>query len=331
MVETLKAGVIGCGLMGQNHVRNYIEIEETELVAICDVNKKTADSLAKKYKCKAYNDYEEMLSKEKLDIVSVAVPTFLHKKVGLEVLKKNINMLLEKPITLSLEEADELITASKKSSSKVLIGHIERFNSAVMEAKERIKEIGKLICISARRIGPYASRIQDTGVVIDLTTHDIDSSMFIAESEVKELFGYCSSLIKKDREDFFVGIMNLKNDLNVLLETNWITPTKIRELNIIGTRGMFKVDYVNQDLYFYENAELKEMPNYQEVLKGVTDGIIIKYKVDKKEPLRNEIMHLIECIRKDKSPLVTLEIGKKNLLIAKKFLESAKEKKIVRF
>jgi predicted dehydrogenase len=330
-METLKSAVIGCGLMGQNHIRNYVEIEHTELVAVCDVDKKRVNSIAKKYKCKAYYDYKEMLEKEKLDIVSVAVPTFLHKKVGLEVLKKNINMLLEKPITISLEEADELISASKKSSSKALVGHIERFNSAVIEAKKRIKELGRLICISARRIGPYASRIQDTGVVIDLTTHDIDTSMFIAESEVKELFGYCGSLIKKDREDFFVGIMNLDNNVNVLLETNWITPTKIRELNIIGTKGMFKIDYLNQDLYFYENAEFKGMPTYQEVLKGVTDGIIIKYKVDKKEPLRNEIMHLIDCIKKDKEPLVTLKVGKKNLLIAQKFLESAKEKRIVRF
>jgi len=331
MVETLRTGVIGCGLMGQNHVRNYVEIENTELIAICDVNKKTADSIARKYKCKAYHDYKEMLDKEKLDLVSVAVPTFLHKKVGLEVLKRNINMLLEKPISLSLEEADELINASKNSSSKVLVGHIERFNSAVIEAKNRKRKLGRLICISAKRIGPYASRIQDTGVVIDLTTHDIDTSIFIADSEVKELFGHCSSLIKKGREDFFVGIMNLKNGVNVLLETNWITPTKIRELNIIGTKGMFKIDYINQDLYFYENAEIKELPTYQEVLKGVTDGIVIKYKVNKKEPLRNEIMHLVDCIIKDKKPSVTLEIGKRNLLIAKKFLESSNTKKVIRF
>jgi len=121
--------------------------------------------------------------------------------------------------------------------------------------------------------------------------------------------------------------MNLKNGVNVLLETNWITPTKTRELNIIGTRGMFKIDYINQELYFYENAEFKELPTYQEILKGVTEGRMIKYKINKTEPLRNEIMHLIDCIMNNKEPLITLESGKKNLLIAQKFLESSENKK----
>ncbi len=328
----LKVAVIGCGSMGQNHIRNYADIDEVELVGVCDVDLERAKSFAKKYGCRAYGNYLEMIEKENPEIISVVVPTKLHKKVAVDVLNKGVNVLLEKPIAPTIKEAEEIIKAAEKNRVKLMIGHIERFNPAVLEAKQRIlkNEIGKIIEIVAVRVGPFPPRIRDVGVITDLTIHDIDTVRFLTNSEIKEVYGSTASKINSDRADLFFGIAKFKDNALALFQTNWITPTKIRETKIVGEHGMFKIDYLTQDLYFYENAYFNStIPTYDEVLRGVLEGRMIKYKINKKEPLRNEIMHFINCVKHNKEPAVSGEVGLENLKIALKFIESSKKKKVV--
>ena len=328
----IKAAVIGCGSMGQNHIRNYAEIDDVDLVAVCDVDLERARKFSKKYGCKAYDNYLEMINKEKPDVVSVVVPTKLHKKVAVDVLNKKVNILLEKPIAPNIKDAEEIINAAKKNKVKLMIGHIERFNPAVIEAKQRIlnKELGKLIEITAVRVGPFAARIRDVGVITDLTIHDIDTVKFLTESKIKEVYGFTSSKINSDREDLFFGLARFDNGIVASFQTNWMTPTKIRETRIVGEKGMFKIDYLTQDLYFYENAYFNNVPTYDEVLRGVLEGKMVKYKINKIEPLRNEILHFIDAVKHNKEPAVSGEVGLEKLRVALKFIESSKKKEVIR-
>ncbi len=328
----IKAAVIGCGSMGQNHIRNYAEIEDVDLVAVCDVDIARARKFSKKYGCKAYDNYAEMIDKEKPDVVSVVVPTKLHKKVAVDVLNKKVNILLEKPIASNIKDAEEIINSAKENNVKLMIGHIERFNPAVIEAKRRIlnNELGKLIEITAVRVGPFAMRIRDVGVITDLTIHDIDTVKFLTEGNIIEVYGFTSSKINKDREDLFFGLARFDNNIVASFQTNWMTPHKIRETRIVGEKGMFKIDYLTQNLYFYENAYFKNIPTYDEVLRGVLEGKMVKYKINKTEPLRNEILHFIDAVKHNKTPSVSGEVGLENLKIALKFIESSKKKEVIR-
>ena len=331
MVEKLRTAVIGLGSMGKNHVRVLSEIRESELVAVSDCDKKKLAEIEKKYKLKGYANYKEMLEKEDLDMVSVVVPTSLHSKVAVDVMNKKINCLVEKPIADTIENAKKIIKAAEKNDVKLTVGHIERFNPAVLEAKKRIlaNELGNILEITAVRVGPFAPRIRDVGVIKDLTIHDVDTVRFLVEEDFEEVFGIAIPKINTKKEDLFFGIVKLRNNVTVLFHTNWITPTKIRELRIIGEYGMFKINFLTQDLFFYENAYFNERIR-EKILKDVIEGKMIKYKINKTEPLKSEIVHFLRAIKLNQEPMVSGKIGLENLKIISKFLESVKKWERVR-
>lgn len=171
----IRVGVIGTGAMGQNHVRIYSEMDGVELVGISDIDKKRVEAMATQFKTKAFTDYKKMLA-EGLDAVSVVVPTKLHKQVVLDALDAEVHVLVEKPIADTTENADMMIAAAKKAGKILMVGHIERFNPAVIKLKEIIDSgaLGKIVSISTKRVGPYNPRIRDVGVILDIGVHDID-------------------------------------------------------------------------------------------------------------------------------------------------------------
>jgi len=252
----LKAAVIGVGSMGKNHARIYSEQTNVELVAVSDSDKEQVEKIAKKHGCKAYTDYKELLEKEDLDIVSIVVPTEAHKEVSFDVIEKGINVLVEKPIAKTLEEGKAIIEKAKEKDVKLMVGHIERFNPAVIELKKRLKnnELGKVFKIDVNRVGPFPNRIRDVGVVIDLAVHDLDMIRYVTGSEVKRLFAETDKKIHTSNEDLLKALIRLENDTLCTLSIDWLTPTKIRKMYVTGEKGMFVVDYLMQKLFFYENA-----------------------------------------------------------------------------
>ena len=139
----MNAAVIGVGNMGQHHARNYSEITGVNLVAVADIDPTIGEPLAKRFNSAYYKNYQEMLEKEKIDVVTIAVPTKYHKKVALDCINKKINILLEKPIAGSVSEAKEIVAAAKTKGVKFTVCHIERFNPAVLKLKEMIDKIGR--------------------------------------------------------------------------------------------------------------------------------------------------------------------------------------------
>ncbi len=304
----MRASVIGVGVMGQYHARIYSELEDVELVAIADLDEKRGREISELYDAEYYSDYLEMINKEDPNLASVCVPTSLHKEVGLEALKRGINILVEKPIASSIKEADELIKTAEEVDLKLMVGHVERYNPAVQKLKELLnkEELGKPILASTRRVGPFVPRVRDVGIIIDTATHDIDVISYLVGSRVNTIFARAGK-IRHKLEDHAIILMGFENGFSGSVEVNWFTPHKTRELTLTGTKAIAELDYITQELKIYED-EWTKIP-----------------KIEKKEPLKLELQHFIECIKKDKKPLTDGTEGKKILDIALKATESARQ------
>ena len=307
----MRVGVIGIGSMGKNHLRVYSEMNQ-EIVGIADINIERGNFLAKKYNTKFFRDYRELLKKD-LDAVSIAVPTTLHKKVALDCMEKGINILIEKPIADTLRNALEIKAKAEKEDLKVMVGHIERFNPAIEKIKEMTGtgEMGELVSISAKRVGPYNPRIRDVGIIIDLGVHDIDIISYLYKDKVEYVYASAGSVIH-NFEDHASILLKFRNGHAGLIETNWLTPFKIRTLTMVGDRGIASIDYLVPSLKLYNEKEEKYI------------------RIEKKEPLKSELEHFIECIKKNKEPIVSIEDGKNALKIALSAIESYKKNKIIK-
>jgi len=326
MMETLKAAVVGVGAMGVNHCRIYSEIPNIELVGVCDLDRGLAEKIAGKYGCRAYVDHRRLLAEEKPDLVTVAVPTQYHCEVALSCIGAGAAVLVEKPIADTVEKAEEMIRAAEAAGVELMVGHIERFNPAVQELKRRLdgKQIGRIFTINAVRVGPFPHRVRDVGVVIDLAVHDIDVMMYVTESDVERIFAETEKRIHTSCEDMLSGILRFRNGVVGVLDVNWLTPEKIRELTVTGEKGMFKVKYIPQELTFYENRQANgKSYEYRDILMGVSEGDVTQIRIQKKEPLKNELEAFVDSVRRGLKPQVTGLDGLKSLYVASAMIESA--------
>lgn len=323
--------VVGVGSMGKNHTRVYRELENVQLVAIVDDNPQTAETIGRLYQVPAYRSYEEMIEQEHPDAVSVAVPTQKHYQVAKYLLEAGCHVLVEKPISTTMEEAQSLVETADCMKRVLMVGHIERYNPAVIELKRRLEmgALGHLFQIYARRLGPYPHRIEDVGCVMDLAPHDLDIMRYLTGSEVMRVYAEAKCELGRDHEELFTGILRFTDGTVGLLEINWLTPTKIRELYVTGERGMFRVNYLTQDLIFYENAEV-DNSNWSAIslLRGVSEGPMIKFALSKKEPLRAELEAFISRVQGNNSHYVNGCDAMTALSLAKSLIESARSNQV---
>jgi len=304
MRSKLRCAVIGVGNMGKNHVRTYSEINSVDLVAVADLNERFGKKEASAYNAKYYRDYEEMIEKENLDIVSICVPTSLHYKVAIKCINGKINILLEKPIAADIKEAREILRLANQKNIKLLVGHIERYNPAVKKVKELIKkgELGKIITVMARRVGGFPPQIKDANIAVDLAVHDIDITNYLLDSLPIEISLNKQRNHIKTREDSVEFFLKYKT-ASAFIQANWMTPLKIRKLNITGTEGYLEMDYINQKIQFYKSNydKFKETSgDFSDYILRFSEPDIIDISVAKKEPLKEEILYLISCVKNDR-------------------------------
>ena len=311
MILLIRVGVIGTGAMGQNHVRIYSEMEGVELAGISDVDQKRVEAMATQFKTKAYTDYKKMFA-EGLDAVSVVVPTKLHKQVVLDALESGIDVLVEKPIADTTENADLMIAAAKKAGKILMVGHIERFNPAVIRLKEIIDSgiLGKIVSISTKRVGPYNPRIRDVGVILDIGVHDIDIISYLYGKKINSVYAIAGADIHSF-EDHASIILRMDHNFAGVVETNWLTPHKVRQLTAIGVKGVAYLDYINQTVQLHDN------------------GWIRKAKVEQSEPLKNELKYFIDCVATGKKPNPSGEDGKHALEVAMAAIRSYQEERLI--
>lgn len=297
----IKVGVVGLGAMGQHHARVYSEFG-CELVGVADVDPQRGNRIAEKYKTAYYRDYRDLMSR--VDAVSIVVPTTLHSQVALDFMRHGVHCLVEKPIASTLEEAQAMVRSAEANGTRLAIGHIERFNPAVQRLKQIVDEgkMGKVMQISTRRVGPFAPRIRDVGIIVDTATHDIDVARHLLGREpldgpagVFSKFG----AFKHAKEDHAIIVLDF-GDAAASIEVNWFTPQKVRTLVATGSEGLAYLDYIDQSISFGNSHK----PGMEQL------------DVQKAEPLKLEIEHFVKCVETGERPLVDGLEGLKVLEIA---------------
>lgn len=303
----MNAAVIGVGNMGQHHARNYSEITGINLVAISDIDPKLGHEIAKRFKCRYYEDYHDLLEKEKIDLATIAVPTKLHRKVALDCIQKGVHILIEKPIAANVAEAKEIVAKAKAKGIKFTVGHIERFNPAVLKLKEMIEKgkLGKITSIVTRRIGPMPPQIKDANVVIDIGVHDIDMMNWIYGKLPDSVVAGGGNALNKIQQDY-VDIFLKYGECSGLAQANWITPVKIRKIAVSGTKAYAELNYITQELDFYECNYSTEYDDFGEfVIKFGEPRDKEVIKVENVEPLKAELKSFIKAIKTNGRPMVT--------------------------
>ena len=329
---TINVAVIGVGSMGRNHARVYWEMPDVNLVGVADANETTAQSVAGRYNTRAYTDYRRLLDEERPDAVTICVPTSCHLEIALDVIQRGIHLLVEKPIAFNIEEGRRMIAAAEEARVQLMVGHIERFNPAVIALKQHLAqhELGHVFQVDVHREGPLPLRINDVGVVIDLAVHDLDIIRYVTQAEIIRVYAETECGIHSKHEDLMSGLVRLSDGTVGTLQINWITPTKIRELFVTGECGMFKVDYLTQDLYFFENSVANGSQwETLHLLRGVHEGKMVRYHVDKKEPLRSEQEAFLAAVRGEVPVAVTGQDGLRALELAQAIVTSGEEHRLV--
>ena len=328
----MRAAVIGVGSMGSNHARVYRDMPDVELLGVADVNPVVAGEISRLYGGRAYTDYRAMVAEVEPDVVTVSVPTRLHTQVVLDALSRGCHVLVEKPIAATPEEARSMIRAADQAGRVLAVGHIERYNPAIIELRRRLKagEVGQIFQIHARRLGPFPSRVRDVGVVVDLAPHDLDIMRFLTSSEVQRLYAETERRIHTAHEDLFSGMVRFENGVLGILEINWLTPSKIREIAVTGQRGMFVANLLTQDLYFYENDAANGMDwNHISLLRGVSEGQMVRLKLQRREPLRVELEAFVAAARGEAIDLVRGQDGLAALSLALDLVRAGREGQVI--
>lgn len=322
----LKAAVIGIGSIGKNHARIYADIEDVDLCFICDTDAEAGQKIATRFNTTWGDNLSALLDEHQPDLVSIAVPTIYHYPVAKECLSRGIHTLIEKPIANTEEEGRELIALADEKGVFLTVGHIERFNPAIQELKKRLQagEIGEIFRLQTRRMSPFPARIRDVGVTIDLATHDIDIMRYILEDDVVRVSAETASVLT-EHDDLVDALLAFRSGVRATLNVSRVTPTKIRELSVTGARGMYTVNYLTQELDFYQNAEAASTWESLRMLRGIGEGDMLRVSIPKREPLYAEILHFVECVRDNSAPLVSGDDGLQALIVAQAILKSGRE------
>lgn len=305
------AVIIGVGSMGRHHLRVYEEREDCDVIAFADTNPKVLNTYKKKYRAEAFIDYQDAL-KLKPDVVSVAVPTRLHKRVVLDALEAGCHVLVEKPIASTLPDAEEMVKAAARRKRVLLAGHIERFNPVVERMKQTIVErkIGIPISISAARVSPYPIRIQDVGIFLDFAIHDIDVISDLYGERALSVYAIAGSTNGASHDHANI-MLKFSGSRAGIIEISWRAPTKIRKILMVGTEGFALGDFMEQSLFYLDEGWSREQ------------------SLEAAEPLAREIAHFLACARGVESPIVTPEQSVYSLRVALLAEESARTGKVM--
>jgi UDP-N-acetylglucosamine 3-dehydrogenase len=299
MGASLRAAVLGVGAMGAHHARLYGAIDGVELVAVADAGDDLA-AIAQRYGCTGYDDYAELLARERPDVVSVAVPTSAHLEVGLAALRAGSHVLVEKPIAATSSEGEELALVAEETGQVLAVGHIERFNPAVRRLRELIDAgaLGRVTSCVARRVGVMPPRVQDADIVIDLAVHDVDVLDYLLGSYPDRVRASGGRAWLSDRTDHAEILLEYAG-VGCFIQVNWLTPVKIRTLAVTGEGGYCELNYVTQELLHYRAPAPGPVGTFEEFVRRYGETAAELVPSQRAEPLRLEIEGFLGAVRGD--------------------------------
>jgi predicted dehydrogenase len=311
----LSVAVIGCGAFGRNHARVYHELENSgepiRLAALVDLDHSRAEILAREFNCKAYASVEQLINSARIDAASVAVPTVHHAAIARKLMKAGVDVLIEKPLTTTLVEADELIEIASRSGRIAQVGHLERFNPAVQAT---LPLITKPMFFEVHRLSVFTPRSLDVDVVLDLMIHDLDAVLAFVKSPVKEIRA-AGLPILSNKVDIANARVEFESGCIANFTASRVSTERVRKLRFFQPRQYISIDYGRQDVLVFSVGDGAGAPSPNPNIKMSKPAIV------REEPLRAEIRGFLAAVRTRKTPPVTLEDGRRALAVALEILE----------
>jgi predicted dehydrogenase len=316
-MNKIKVGMIGAGKMGEKHIKMYKELpKDVELIGFYDVDELRSHNISTQYNIPSFSQIDDLL--EKIDAVTIAVPTSLHYTYGLLCANKKKHILMEKPICKTQKEAIHLIDVCKYNGLTLQIGHIERFNPAIKELPKILKN-EQIISLDFQRLSPYDQRIFDTDVIHDLMIHDLDIMNWIVNAKIDTIYAQGKCVYNDKYLDYAQGIIEFSNNILVSITASRVTEDKIRLLTIHAKNSYIYVDYLNRIIRISRQTNFKLNTGYdiQYKQENITEKVYVKMT----NPLKEQIISFIKSIQTNQKPIVDGLDGLKALEIADKISE----------
>ena len=317
-MSELRAGLVGHGQMGRHHARVLSALEGVELAGIADPLMSPTTTTP------VVHDLDALLDLG-IDVAVVASPTATHAALGLRLAEAGVPTLIEKPVAGTVEDAMLLADAFDAAGVVGCVGHIERYNPAVRELRRRLadRELGAIYQIATRRQGPFPTRINDVGVVLDLATHDIDVTSWVAQSRYAAITAQTAHRSGRQNEDLVAAVCLLEDGTVVNHLVNWLSPLKERVVVVTGERGCFSADILAADLTYYANGIAPVQWDTLASFRGVVQGDVTTFAIAKQEPLVAELNAFLDAVRGQASDVVTIREAAEVVAVAQRLLGSS--------
>ena len=309
-MKRIRVAVIGVGHLGRFHAEKYAGLPDAELVGVVDTDKKRVGEIASNLKTNAFYSYQDILSKDKVDAVSIVVPTAIHYRIAKDFLSQGIDCLLEKPITNTVEEADELIKEAANKKALLQVGHLERFNAAVTAAEGIVNNP---LFIECNRLSPFPNRATDVDVILDMMIHDIDIILNFVKSDIEAVDAFGMPVIT-DKVDMANARLRFKNGCVANITASRVSKERERKITLFQHDACISIDYAHKSMAVFKkfSGEKGEMPR-------ITEEDI---KIQKNDTLLEEVKAFLHCVAARKPPLVSGEDGRRALQVAQKIQDA---------
>lgn len=320
-MEPVKVGVIGLGRMGQQHCRVYSTLRRAQLVGISDLNAEVGKATAQRLDVPFYADPEELL--EHVDAISLVTPTPTHFDLAMKCLDHGVNLLVEKPICETLDQAEKLANAAEKSGLVVQVGHIERFNPAYVEMKNVLEDL-TMLAINFRRLSAYAGSNTDVNVVLDLMIHDTDLVLELMGEEPTDVMAYGVTALGNAVDHVNVQL-SFPSGPMVSMTASRVTEAKVRAIEVTAWEAYVDADLLHKTVEVHRRTVGQYLNHNKRGIKYRQESFLERIVVPVVEPLFAELQHYIECVGERKTPMVTARDGLKALRLATQICEAVQK------
>ena len=308
----IRTGVVGVGSLGRHHARNYSQLSGengSQFVGVCDSDSETAEEIARLYSCEPFTDWRELL--DRVDAVSIVTPTETHCEIACEFLEKGVHCLVEKPIARTIEEADKMIEVAERSGAKIMVGHLERYNPAMVALRPHVNSP---LYFEIHRVSPFPNRSLDVDVVLDVMIHDLDAVQWMVGEDIGPDSIHAVGIpIISDKVDAANARIEFENGAVANITASRVGTEKIRKTRFYQMKSYVVLDYVTK---FASITSLS--PDAEHPLLGID---INRLEIDDIEPLNAELIDFLESIQNNEEPPITAADGRSALDLALQVLE----------
>jgi UDP-N-acetylglucosamine 3-dehydrogenase len=300
--------VVGLGLMGSRHLRVLNEMDGATIPAAVDLDKERRARAQHRYpELQTYETIAAALAAHELDFACIAAPAGALAALAHEALAAGLAVMVEKPLATDDEAALAVVLDAERRGLLLAVGQVERCNPAVIALKHRLDagEVGRIYQLHARRLSPFPDRDPKVGVALDLATHDIDVMRYLSGGEIARVSAETDRRLHDSAEDLIAATLRFEDGIIGLLEVNWLTPSKVRELTVTGEGGTFVLNYATQDLYFYAHPTERTQWDVLASMRGAGEGDMVRYALERREPLQVQWEGFLTALQTGDAPVAT--------------------------